>query len=201
MRNKIICASILAIAIIFSLSPSIFTMIKTKISEEFYPISADGLSRLHWKLKRSLIKDNYGNKMVAKTDWDVDWQVHTLSNNQICLASEIIVDVTIKYTYPKWSDIAFAPQKDRYLWNKYIDALKKHEEGHAEIGKEAGEKIEKALMSVNSAKTCLELEKALRGKADVIYSEYVNKNSSYDGETSHGANQGAVLPLPADTLK
>jgi predicted secreted Zn-dependent protease len=191
MRNRIFSIVLIAALAFPALALS---AVKTKISEEYYPISADGLSRLHWKLKRNLITDNYGNKFVAKTDWDVSWQVHTLSNTEICMVSDVIVDVAIKYTYPKWSDIAFAPSSDRQLWNKFIDALRKHEEGHALIGQEAGKMIEKALIDLKTVTNCKELEVLVRNKADLIHQEYIARDAAYDGETDHGKSQGAILP-------
>jgi predicted secreted Zn-dependent protease len=194
MFYRIIKIGLLIFLSIAASSPSLFSIIKTKESEEYYPVSADGLSRLHWKLKRVLITDNYGNKFIAKTDWDVAWQVHTLSDIERCFVSDVIVDISIKYTYPKWSDIAFAPRTDRYLWNRFIDALRKHEEGHALIGKEAGTMIEKALLEIKPAANCTDLETFIRNKADAIHQGYIAKNAIYDEETMHGKNQGAILP-------
>lgn len=191
MRNRIFFIVLLASLV---MPAAVSAAVKTKISEEYYPFTADGLMRLHWKLKSNLITDDYGNKYVAKTDWNVAWQVHTLSSPEKCMVSDVIVDVSIKYTYPKWSDVAFAPRTDRLLWNKYISALRKHEEGHALIGQEAGEMIEKALLEVKTAPSCQKLEAIVRDKADTIHQEYIAKDTGYDQETDHGKNQGAILP-------
>lgn len=193
MYKRIAKIVLIAIIVTATLPQFIFPVVKTKVSEQYYFLSAENLNRLHWKLKRNLITDNYGNKFIALTSWDVSWQVHTLSDNEKCAVSDVVIAVDIKYTYPKWSNIIFAPTIDRTIWNRFITNLKKHEEGHAEIGKEAGEMIEKALLEIKPAPTCAELEEIVRARANAIHQEYALKDEAYDRETNHGANQGAVL--------
>lgn len=175
-------------------SQSLFPIVRTNESEKYYRLSADDLSQLYWKLKRAPNTDKYGNKFIAKTNWDVSWQVHTLSDSERCVISDVTVDVSIQYTYPKWSDMAFAPSTDRFVWNRFIDALRKHEEGHALIGREAGSMIEKELLEIKTTTNCRDMETLIRNKADAIHQEYFIKDTAYDKETMHGRTQGAVFP-------
>ena len=79
-------------------------------------------------------------------------------------------------------------------WRRYLDALTEHESGHRETGFRAATDIAEVLPALPAKPTCEEAEEAANVAAREVLERYRKLDTEYDGETRHGATQGAVFP-------
>ena len=75
-----------------------------------------------------------------------------------------------------------------------MTALQTHEDGHKEIGIQAGHDILRTLEGLPSYPTCDELEEAADAAGEGVLDRYREQEIIYDQTTRHGATQGARFP-------
>ena len=78
-------------------------------------------------------------------------------------------------------------------WQKFVQALQKHEDGHRDHGIHAAQEIESVLAGLKPMRSCREMESAANSTADGIMEKYRKQDLYYDLLTIHGTTQGAVF--------
>lgn len=68
-----------------------------------------------------------------------------------------------------------------------------HEEGHAEIVRNAAKEFETQMSEIGWKKTCDEVKSSVIFERDLIIQKAKLKNKIYDKETNYGETQGAIL--------
>ncbi len=101
----------------------------------------------------------------AYTRWNVHW------------TSDCDVAVTVRYTFPRIKDRAQVPLIIRKRFDRMLEKLVAHEEGHAEHGFAAAREI--------IAAECKGAKK--------ITSKWAQEDKAYDKATDHGRKQGVQL--------
>ena len=155
----LICAS----AILFSgFSTESAAKPTIKSITKYYSIQGTNFQQLKQQMRRKGPKGYW-----AYARWDVRW------------SGKCKLSVTLKYTFPKWTNISAAPKSSQKAWKRMMVALKKHEQGHGKHG-------------INAAR---EIEKHRCGKkSNSIISKWGNQDKKYDARTRHGKTQGVRLP-------
>lgn len=105
-----------------------------------------------------------------------------------------ITSVTTKYTSSiKLPQLAGADSAQEQAFNNYLSALRTHELGHYDIGKQAADVIDNGIASLPEMSSCKELEATANGLGNQVLDEYRAKEKQYDADTGHGKTQGAWL--------
>lgn len=130
----------------------------------------------------------------AYTKWWINWHFYWKESPAQCALTRAKVDAAIKFTLPKLASRSKANQEAKQRWQSYYQALIAHENGHRDLGIQAANVIEEALLTMDSAASCALLEKQANALAHGIIDEYIAKNKQYDLDTNHGINTGAVFP-------
>jgi predicted secreted Zn-dependent protease len=105
-----------------------------------------------------------------------------------------ITKVTIKYTSSiQLPELTGANSTQQQAFNNYLTALRTHELGHYDIGKQAADVIDSGIASLPEMSSCTELETAANGLGYQTLDEYRAKEKQYDANTGHGKTQGAWL--------
>jgi len=130
----------------------------------------------------------------AHTDWQVTWSYPYSQKRDKCSIGRIDIQVEITFTYPRWNPPPNAPEDLKEKWSHYLMSLQMHEEGHKDIGIEAANIVLEMLNNLPAFPTCNELEETADSKAADILAEFRTKEESYDQDTNHGRNQGAIFP-------
>lgn len=130
----------------------------------------------------------------AYTTWQVTWRFPFSRTEEGCTTGPVSTDVHINVTLPRWRGPV--DERDPLLrrWRRYLDALKEHESGHRETGFRAATDITETLPTLPPLPTCEEAEEAANTAAREVLERYRKLDTDYDGETRHGATQGAVFP-------
>ena len=131
-----------------------------------------------------------GQQFHAYTKWHVDWKFWwDRDHGAACRITSVRTSLTALITLPK---LVGGNSAQRLEFERYVLALKQHESGHYEIGKDAAHEIDREILSL-SATDCSTLEKTANQKATRILERYKEKERTYDADTKHGKTQGAWL--------
>ncbi len=78
-------------------------------------------------------------------------------------------------------------------WNRYLDAVWAHEQGHENLAMQAGSATVQAIEALPPAGSCRELNRQVQATGQAVVAHYALLQDNYDIATGHGALQGAVL--------
>lgn len=160
-----------------------------------YEIKGRTQGELRQKLNEAgPLNPDTGKRFDARTDWNLNWDYQYTRRAGIYRLSDYTVRVTAKIHFPKWADIDRGHPFARRLWVVYLNNLKRHEEGHVELAKRAGQTLHTRLSQLGTFKSKIEIEEAIKQKAREIVTIHKALHQDYDRRTNHGKSQGARFP-------
>ena len=161
--------------------------------EEFYTIKGSTLIEIQKAIENhgpTLETDQEG---VANCKTGYEWSLGVKSSKTECQVTGVPFKVHTVCSYPKWEQPAGVDQSVVNSWNYFMDKVRLHENGHADIGKKLGQQLYEQIKKLPSAPTCDEIKKSgEKLMADTIAQDN-QENKQYDIDTVHGETQGAVL--------
>jgi predicted secreted Zn-dependent protease len=141
------------------------------------------------------LNQDEGKRFDASTTWDLDAQFTFGGKKGVsCQIKTVTVTVKTTFTLPQWTPPAGTPQALIDRWNKHLAALQVHENGHKQLGIEAGTDFLNQLKALPAATSCAALQQTAAQKRDTVKATFSQKHKNYDKTTNHGATQGAVFP-------
>jgi predicted secreted Zn-dependent protease len=93
---------------------------------------------------------------------------------------------------PRWINEPSAPQALQRRWSHYYAALKKHEDGHIQHGREFAILMKERLMGIGVV-PCDQMQALAQSEYQRLYSNLKTRDQEYDARTNHGASQQAVF--------
>lgn len=127
------------------------------------------------------------------TVWNVNWRFSTAHNGSACRVSTFSTATTINITLPRWAAATNTAESVRAEWDRYIQALGKHEYGHAQFALAAAAEIQKRVKEVSQDPSCDSLKQRINSLCDGIVQKYKQMDAAYDQRTEHGIKEGARL--------
>lgn len=181
-KIKIISASFIMI-----ISTLTYTQVKLTASWQstetnYYDISGDKLSDIYNKLEGKLGSGTCEGFLNYGRDYNYK------QNNNII--TELTIYPKCIITLPKWSNYSSAGQQCKSHFDKVVEALKNHENGHCKIVKKVIGDLENYLKN-NQVKTN-EISNLLNSYAEKLNDEY----KSYDSQTDHGRKDVSFDNIP-----
>ena len=158
-----------------------------------YKIKGNSVAELNAQMVELGPVDKNKRHHNAYTTWFVTWNFDCGNFGGVYRAEHIRVKVEVKYIFPKWEAPADASPELVKKWTDYVAALQKHEDGHKEIGLQAGREILAKCEGLPPAFSCEEVSRAINEAGQKILNLYRQTEVRYDLETRHGATQGAQL--------
>jgi len=165
--------------------------VRETLDYEYYdaPV-ARGQSLLTALNSASTIRED-GRTFHGHTKWLVRWNFWWQENrDRSCRITSVKTSVATTITLPRISG-GTAAQKSEF--QRFSAALKEHELGHRDNGKEAAEQVQRAILAMPEMADCKQLERAANEAGRRVIREHNDKDKRYDAETRHGRNQGAWL--------
>jgi predicted secreted Zn-dependent protease len=138
-----------------------------------------------------------GKRFDASTLWDLDAQLAFRGKGKAgvnCQFTSITVIVKTTFTLPQWTPPMGTPQALIARWTQHMAALQTHEDGHKQLGVDAGTDFLNQLQALPPAASCAALNTAAAAKRDAVKAAFKQKHKAYDQTTNHGASQGATFP-------
>lgn len=134
-----------------------------------------------------------GQSYAAITKWNVNWMFGYQYVGGGCSLENVTAGVRVDIYYPKWEQPeSFASGLDTE-WQRYIDALTVHENGHRDYALSDAQEIVNVLTGLPFQATCDEAGMVANETANSIHDSYSAQSAAYDDETNHGETQGANL--------
>lgn len=137
---------------------------------------------------------DHGKRFDAHTDWYVKWGYRYRPTATGCEFISVDVSVTGTILLPRWSHTDRASSALVQKWDRYLAALRLHEEGHYDHGADAAKEIEALAKSFHDSGDCKAMVAAFNEQARSIIEKYNALDVAYDRETDHGRAQGAQFP-------
>lgn len=125
---------------------------------------------------------------AAQTHWHATYQVTQWGEgNHITSAS---VDVQITVSMPHWANASSRPQAEQDEWNRFLDALRTHEQGHIDLATQYLQHAD-TLIEGHDEQTAAQ---QWQGNLDALQ----QASDAYDTSNDHGRNAGTTFTLPED---
>jgi predicted secreted Zn-dependent protease len=124
---------------------------------------------------------------AAQTGWHGGYHVTRWTGNTI---AAVQVDVNISVSMPHWVENSAAPAAQQAEWERFLTALRAHEQGHVDLITTYLQHADTILENVSeetAAQNWNDNNAALQAASD-----------QYDTSTDHGRNAGTTINLPSE---
>lgn len=129
----------------------------------------------------------------ALTRWTLDWRYDVQDQGQRCELSRVWTQVRITQIQPRLGQPDALPPGLRQDWERYLSALRRHEDALAEIPVQAAGDIERALVRI-SRKDCQALRLEAEATARDLVAAARQREASLDIQADQGRSTGARFP-------
>jgi len=161
---------------------------------EYYEVCGCSEDELHCDLKQKCVTWNDGHKYDSLTSWDMKWDHGYDQASATCTINSFRPIVEITFRFPKWKRTDEAPQSLMEKWDRYVNNLITHENGHRDRVVEAASELSHAVAKLSPASSCADLDKSVRSLFRKHMEKMAEDQREYDETTKHGSTQGAVFP-------
>jgi predicted secreted Zn-dependent protease len=133
-----------------------------------------------------------GKTFHGFTRWNVNWQMWWNNTpDGRCSMYKTQIRVTGAITLPM---LQGAPDDVRQTFDRYLNALRRHEMGHYQFALDAAHRIDREILALPPQATCTLLESTANGIGRQILGEAIREEVEYDRRTRHGQTEGVTLP-------
>ena len=165
--------------------------VRDSLGYTYYTADADPTRSLLSILNASTPIRRNGNLFHGHTDWRVKWDLQWFEKpDGRCKIIKVTTEITGNITLPR---LVGANPRHQSQFGRYLSALRVHELGHYDIGKEAATEIGRNILSLPEMSSCKDLESAANDLGYRTLHEYQKKTVRYDDSTAYGKLQGAWL--------
>nr|PZN74272.1 MAG: hypothetical protein DIU57_19450 [Pseudomonadota bacterium] len=166
---------------------------KARETIKYYDVRGTTIEELRHEVYSRGPYDSTGQRFAGWAEWRIRWWYDREQVPQGCKVSRAVTETDIEYTLPRWVDAANAPEELRETWNRFVEALTVHEQGHGDLARALAAEIEFAIRNLPPEPTCEELDRKVNELANRMILED-RTQEAYDLATGHGQTQGAVFP-------
>jgi predicted secreted Zn-dependent protease len=138
-----------------------------------------------------------GDVFFGLTASQADLRYHTETSAAGCALVDVVVDLDVTVTLPRWRRPPGAPRALRRSWDRFLAALSRHEAEHRRIAVENAEALHAAVAGLRRP-TCAAVTEAARRRVARHQTEAAAAHRRFDAETGHGRTEGATWPAPGD---
>lgn len=131
----------------------------------------------------------------AQTTWDVHSTFRVRREGDQFVLGSVDVRTRVVITLPWWIPGKPVPRDLVERWNKCVDGLSRHEQGHLVLARAAGAEVENRLRALPASGSPRELTAAADQTVVATIDEFRARERKYDEVTRHGVTQGAVFPM------
>ncbi|MEO8810642.1 MAG: DUF922 domain-containing protein [Rhodanobacter sp.] len=159
----------------------------------YYDVVGNSAATLRQQLKSNGPLD-HGKRFDAHATWHVTWTYTYASTGQGCAFTKLDTSLNGVIELPRWVDPGDAPASLKIKWERFLAALRVHEDGHYAHGVAARNEIETLGRSFQIPGSCSAMAKTFNDEASAIVDKYAAMDRQYDHDTDHGKSQGATFP-------
>jgi len=160
---------------------------------EYYDISPKTKYDIKPEIQKNTPIINKSIKFHGSTTWQVEWIISWKKTNGICYIDSGEAKLNVLFKMPRISPDFSASDEVLGVFNKYYDALLKHENGHMNNGIRALKDIDLLLSNFYSYNDCQVLNEAVKNSITKIVGKYKSHDITYYTQTKHGRLQGVSI--------
>ena len=160
---------------------------------DYYTIHGETSSALSAEIAAKGPVGENGKRSDGYTKWSIRWTFNMTADDTGCIADRVAVDVDIRMTLPHWDTPPGAHPQLIARWNRYLAALRTHEDGHRYRSEAVAWDLRRALFR-ERAPDCRTLESRLNATANGMLAQLRERQAAYDRETNFGQKQGVRRP-------
>lgn len=162
-----------------------------KFSESQYDVHGDEESSLLNLLNTATPIVFEGKKYHAFTSWNVRWNFRrSRAPDGRCRITSVAVHLTSTMQLPR---LIGGSLRQRQQFYPYLAALRTHEFGHYQFGKDAADAIDRGIYNLPSVASCRVLAQDANTLGYRVLADYRVRERRYDESTGYGKTQGASL--------
>lgn len=161
------------------------------IRHAFYEVSGRTATELRADMDKLGPLDRHQIRRDAYTGWSVKWSYGFVRGPDQCSANPVRVSVEVTYTLPRWRMPVDVDPRLHARWTRYMGSLRRHEDGHRDIGVHAGEEVRRRIEAMAARSDCETLDRDANRVGHEVVDNYRRIEKAYDRDTNHGATQGA----------
>lgn len=125
----------------------------------------------------------------AKAEWKLSYAYTPKRAGRACSANPVTTQLELTMTMPRWNPPPGASPALFARWQRYTAALRKHEDGHLDIGRAFEDELKRSLAVISER--CEKLEARVKGIFELLLEKHRALDAEYDRKTAHGRTQGA----------
>lgn len=135
-----------------------------------------------------------GGVFAANTSYRLDYVYRFMvgADGQ-CRIASAAVGMHTSQVFPAWSPASGTSSSTVAGWNRFIAALRTHENGHVTIDNSYAQRMYTAIMATQPNASCSALQASVNGTLASLQAQLDAANDAYDTATGHGRTQGATL--------
>jgi predicted secreted Zn-dependent protease len=156
-----------------------------QVAVRHYPVQGRDYASLSQSLKANGPKGFHG-----LATWNIRYDYTTRKQRDGCQVDTVQVKVSGEILMPNWADETAAPADLRQRWSAYYAALKQHEDGHIQHGRELALLVKEKLMGLGVV-PCESVQGRTESEFQRLTGNLKARDQEYDARTQHGASQGA----------
>jgi predicted secreted Zn-dependent protease len=156
-----------------------------------YAVSGASVAEVRRSMAAARPADAQGRHFDSITFWRVNWHFDRDRRADGCAASGVRASLALTMKFPDLSAVADGTSA---AFAGYLEALRRHEEGHVRIDRGIAHEVVEAVRAVPAQPTCEALDDEAKRAAQQSMDRGRARNAEYDAETKHGYLQGAVYP-------
>lgn len=164
-----------------------------RLHTSYYYIDGPSATVLAAQLDQNGPPGGDGKRHAGRTRWDVQWKFRHQQQGTVCAMKDVAVAVGVAQTLPRWRGEEKGAAALKARWTKFLEALRRYEDGHKEHGLKAAREIEATVLAVKPASNCEDLGVVADAAAQAIVAKYQALDEEYDRMTDYGRNRGVTL--------
>ena len=171
--------------------------VRAEVSEalqyRYYTVSPREGEALWQALDRASPIREKGQVFRGDTRWEVLWDLRwEQAPSGRCALSSVQTRLRATITLPQLGSGWDASSRARFV--RYVTALRRHELGHVDTGREAARAIDRRLSAFPAMPSCDALKHAANAAGFELLAQARLRDQAYDRQTAHGRSEGVVLP-------
>lgn len=182
-----------SLAAFLGLALSVWAGDSFTVRTNYYPVTGRTWTELRQSMSTARPWKN-GPPLDGRTDWHVQWQFHLEETAQGARLRSFDLTTTVTITLPSWQAPADADPALVETWKRFFANLKRHEEGHLAIARQAAAAVRQRIRPIQQAPTLRQLTDQLNAAARAALAEFRDRDAEYDRITQHGLRQDAWRP-------
>jgi hypothetical protein len=151
----------------------------------YYDVHGGTAAALRAELNALGPTDESGVRHDANTHWELHWNWPGTPDGS-CGVARAVVTHSVVVTFPRWLPAGSVDAELVSHWQRYVQALSAHEQGHVDLTLALLPKLEVAIKNASCS--------TANDVGDALLSDARAEQKRYDDRTGHGRTQGAVFP-------